>query len=295
MSANIGANASDVGLVVQGTLIFLSACVGILGFMVQARLNRKAERRRRQEERDERAHDMKLQNIKEKLSLFIGPASALALAGTRAGITFKNVAEKFYPDEIKRYRQAQEERGETMANYWKATWSNMYTLVGKEVEAKMIDDPQCQFAKIYRNLFMAEMKNSWGPLRDLLCKYSGHLMDWQTPDEFKKRWPCGEPGILRNTFFTRMISFANEGEMMIEQFWKKGDFSIVFPVLNPYPAQISMYLLTMAGRVRQRMVDAGIGTHKTMSDEEEKKRLLSEASKRFQDEDSTRTTRYIKK
>ena len=30
MSANVGANASDVGLIVQGTLIFLSAVVGVV-------------------------------------------------------------------------------------------------------------------------------------------------------------------------------------------------------------------------------------------------------------------------
>ena len=40
-----------------------------------------------------------------------------------------------------------------------------------------------------------------------------------------------------------------------------------------------MYLLTMAGRVRQKMTDNGIGEHKSMSDEEEKKRLLKDVSK----------------
>tara|TARA_B110000208_G_scaffold127612_1_gene155232 strand:+ start:437 stop:703 length:267 start_codon:yes stop_codon:yes gene_type:complete len=88
-------------------------------------------------------------------------------------------------------------------------------------------------------------------------------MDWQTPEEFKQRWPCGEQGILRNTFFTQMISIANEAQLLVEEYWDKDDFTRMFPPVA-FPAQISMYLLTMAGRVRQKMTDNGIGEHKSM-------------------------------
>ena len=83
-------------------------------------------------------------------------------------------------------------------------------------------------------------------------------MDWQTPEELKKRWPCGEQGILRNTFFTRMIAFANEAQCLVEEYWDKDDYTRMFPPV-PFPAQISMYLL--------------------MRDEEEKKRLLKDVRK----------------
>ena len=165
-----------------------------------------------------------------------------------------------------------------MSNYWKAKWSNVNTFVGATIEADMIANPHSPFAKLYRCSFRANVRYTWGPLRDLLSQYSGHLMDWQTPEEFKQRWPCGEQGILRNTFFTRMISFANEAQLLVEEYWDMDDFTRMFPPVA-FPAQISMYLLTMAGRVRQKMTDNGIGEHKSMSDEEEKKRLLKDVSK----------------
>ena len=40
-AANNSTNASDVGLIVQGTLIFLSAVVGVLGYVIQSRLSQK--------------------------------------------------------------------------------------------------------------------------------------------------------------------------------------------------------------------------------------------------------------
>ena len=272
------AAASDVGLIVQGTLIFLSAVVGVFGYLIQAKMARKAEKRRREEDKAAKANDMLLHHIDEKLKLFIGPASALALASARAMFQFRGSAKEYYPEESAACEKAREERGETMSNYWKATWSNVNTFVGTTIETDMSNNPHSPHAKLYRCSFRANVKFTWGPLRDLLSQYSGHLMDWQTPEEFKKRWPCGEQGILRNTFFTRMITFANEAQCLVEEYWDKDDYTRMFPPV-PFPAQISMYLLTMAGRVRQKMTDNGIGEHKSMSDEEEKKRLLKDATK----------------
>ena len=276
--ATSSAAASDVGLIVQGTLIFLSAVVGVFGYLIQAKMARKAEKRRREEDKAAKANDMLLHHIDEKLKLFIGPASALALASARAMFLFRDSAKEYYPEESAAFQTAREERGETMSNYWKATWSNVNTFVGTKIETDMIDNPHSPYAKLYRCSFRANVKFTWGPLRDLLTQYSGHLMDWQTPEEFKKRWPCGEQGILRNTFFTRMITFASEAQCLVEEYWDKDDYTRMFPPA-PFPAQISMYLLTMAGRVRQKMTDNGIGEHKSMSDEEEKKRLLKDVRK----------------
>ena len=60
-----------------------------------------------------------------------------------------------------------------------------------------------------------------------------------------------------------MISFANEAQLLVEEYWDTDDFTRMFPPVA-FPAQISMYLLTMAGRVRQKMTDNGIGEHKSM-------------------------------
>ena len=72
-----------------------------------------------------------------------------------------------------------------------------------------------------------------------------------------------------------MNSFANEAQLLVEEYWDTDEFTRMFPPVA-FPAQISiyMYLLTMAGRVRQKMTDNGIGEHKSMSDEEEKKKVV---------------------
>ena len=57
MSAVGANNASDIGLIVQGTLIFLSACIAVLGYAVQSRLSAKAHERQLRLEREERHKD----------------------------------------------------------------------------------------------------------------------------------------------------------------------------------------------------------------------------------------------
>ena len=44
-TGSTSANASDVGLIVQGTLIFLSAIAAIVGYYVQGRLKSKERQR----------------------------------------------------------------------------------------------------------------------------------------------------------------------------------------------------------------------------------------------------------
>ena len=57
MSAVGANNASDIGLIVQGTLIFLSACIAVVGYVVQSRLSAKAHARQLRLEREERHKD----------------------------------------------------------------------------------------------------------------------------------------------------------------------------------------------------------------------------------------------
>ena len=57
-----GRNASDVGLIVQGTLIFLSAVVAVLGYLVQSKLKRKEEKLASERQHDAEIRQLKLQN-----------------------------------------------------------------------------------------------------------------------------------------------------------------------------------------------------------------------------------------
>ena len=60
-------NASDVGLIVQGVLIFLSAVVGVLGYVIQSRLGRAQKQREEELERKEHGRQLKLKEYVNKL------------------------------------------------------------------------------------------------------------------------------------------------------------------------------------------------------------------------------------
>ena len=69
-----GSNASDVGLIVQGTLIFFSAVVAVIGYYVQGQLRAKERRREIQINRTEKLHQARLDEVRKKISEFVGPA-----------------------------------------------------------------------------------------------------------------------------------------------------------------------------------------------------------------------------
>ena len=57
-----------------------------------------------------KANEMLLHHIETKISLFIGPASALALASARAMFQFRASAKEDYPQECAEYEAMREER-----------------------------------------------------------------------------------------------------------------------------------------------------------------------------------------
>ena len=68
-----GNNASDVGLIVQGTLIFLSAVVAVIGYYVQGQLRAKERRREIQINRTEKLHQARLDEVRKFLNLLVLP------------------------------------------------------------------------------------------------------------------------------------------------------------------------------------------------------------------------------
>jgi hypothetical protein len=79
-SANRAANASDVGLIVQGSLIFLSAIVALLGYSVQARLRKKERRLELEEQHRDFLRKAELDLLRTKLQTFVGPATQLGMS-----------------------------------------------------------------------------------------------------------------------------------------------------------------------------------------------------------------------
>ena len=57
------AKASDVALIVQGTLIFLSAVIGVLGYIVQSNMRAKERVKENEEIRKRKNLDLKVEQI----------------------------------------------------------------------------------------------------------------------------------------------------------------------------------------------------------------------------------------
>ena len=133
--ATTSAQASDVGLIVQGTLIFLSAVVGVLGYILQSNMRAKERIKENDEIRKRKNLDLRLQNLRDKLSTFVGPASVAALASVLSAMTIADRVKEFYPDEYELYIEERKQNG-TFDNYFHAKWSDIFSFVGEACEKK---------------------------------------------------------------------------------------------------------------------------------------------------------------
>jgi len=243
-------NASDVGLIVQGTLIFLGAVIGVLGYYVQARSARLA-----------RTRQLKLSRTREKLTLFVGPASEMAIALSTAINSLYRHARLHFPQQAKRFELKQKESGKTREEFNGGEWNILRSFVGKEIEAELIANPQHEFAKTYRLVCRAMMKIAV-PLTELVKKYGGHLSEGDDIETFQLRFPCeANNSLLRHAFFAQLMVWTPSFEMLIEHCWDKGDLTRLFPACSGYPMQLPLFLVTMAGRVRQKENEYAIDDH----------------------------------
>ena len=183
------ANASDVGLIVQGVLILLSSLVAIGGYIVQGRMRSKERAREIVDKRKELSNQKKIERIQEKLSVFVGPAQMLGLHITSNIGYLVDYVEKFFPEEIKIHQERCREKGETWSKAYKGEWNRKWSMVGPEVEELFKKDPMHECAVYYRD-FMTYTINEFGiPLSKLIRKYAGYLQEWESEVSFKKSIP----------------------------------------------------------------------------------------------------------
>ena len=79
--STVGANnASDIGLIVQGTLIFLSAIVAVFGYIVQGKLKSKEQKREHEAQQALSLSNAKLDRVREQIRTFVGPAFSFAMS-----------------------------------------------------------------------------------------------------------------------------------------------------------------------------------------------------------------------
>ena len=221
-----GQSASDVGLVVQGTLIFLSAVVGVCGYLVQARTKQKQYIRETQ-----------VQHLRHVLDDIIGPAQAL-------GSSAKKLRAEFYSSVVYRGKnmtykeQVNDIFGEGALRLIIDGQMNEYRrFVSPKTEAEMSANPQSFVAVQYRNFMRIFVKEYHRPLADLL-KIKHCSLPLPSREEFKRRFPGHKSGTLRKTFWLWQSAWTAEMETIIQQ-WDDGVYDLWFPVITPFPTHLT--------------------------------------------------------
>ena len=270
-------NASDVGLIVQGTLIFLSAVVAVLGYLVQSKLKRKEEKLASERQHDAEIRQLKLARIRRKIDEFIGPALMANLhvfdiynqafapqgftprataVGNEAEGKYANTLDKQLNGKITEYWKS---KGWNMIDVYKGKMNLLPTFVGEEVEELIRKNPESKISRFYFR-HCRRLVDQGKLCSDILVKYCAQLSEYMPPAEFKEKFSCAKDSIMqRNTFATQFGSFINEFEYIIKIDWDaNNDYSVLYPTINHYPMQMVMYLANMLARITKTENELGL-------------------------------------
>jgi hypothetical protein len=279
MSSNMSVNASDVGLIVQGTLIFLSSLVAVLGYFIQSKMRLKEKQREKKMQDATKLNDIKLARIREKATKFIGPAAENAMTIGSHLSYLRDYTEKVYPEEWKRFRAQENGPGvgwnngpgtegpQTNKRNWNGQWNRRWTLVGSEIEQLMREDPTSPYAVNYRQNMRAVVETNGRPLALLINLHGQSLQHWGNKAEYKKKFPVAATnGMLRNLFPVQLVRWVAEMDQIIKQQWDKEVFASFWPVVNPYPTQIWSHFTSMMTAIRELEVELGLASHQISKD-----------------------------
>ena len=286
--SNVGANASDVGLIIQGTLIFLSACVAVVGYIIQSKLQAVAHEKELRLARVEKHKEIKLKQLRESLTNVIGPMQALSQAGQGICHDFGlSVSENH--DSVMTYWFATH-GGQEKAMQFIAGQSGMFSsepfLLAPILDA-IKKNPESMLAKDYRSTMKRAVLQCFKPLASLLLQHMNSL-NVPTREKFITMFPAlkGDPQ-LRKILMVAMIAWSSAMEELLEQ-WDLGNYSQLFPRHAQYPNALDFYLISMLDAVKDDIDKATAGTmaYNTVTQEEESSAIFDglEEEKRKQQE-----------
>ena len=262
------ANASDVGLIVQGTLIFLSACIGVLGFLVKGRLERKQKVRDSNLQINRHLSELKLIRIRQQQAIFLGPASMHTMELWSAfWSVVPGTLNKMSNGKVNEYFNTIDFSFQT---FMKGQFCEMESWVGPVVEKEMSENPKGELAVTYCSFMRRMILKCAVPFAELIQQHGGHLSQFPTPEDFKTRFPCSaKDGWLRNSYYLQTMNWTHEFCDILNE-WEKGNFTVMFPKLSKYPCQITPFILMQITALREQETKLGAANHKVQSWDVEK-------------------------
>ncbi len=261
MSANVGANASDIGLIVQGTLIFLSAVVGVVGFVVQSRLRQRAHLKELRLARAERHKEEKLKQLRESLHEIIGPMQTLQQQGQSMVMSFGLHASDH--DSIMTYyfeTMGGKEQG-LKAMRGEAALFHAEPMISPRLLARIKSDPESEVARDFRTAMRCALRQCFSPLSKLLRQHMNSL-NLPSREAFLAKFPAlkGDPQ-LRKVLMLQLVNWTAMMEQIVDEEWASGDFHQVFPRHIEFPMGLLTYLIMMLDDVKAQIVAATSGAY----------------------------------
>lgn len=301
------ANASDVGLIVQGALILLSALVAVAGYFVQGRI-RKKERKRESEQRHlDYLRQGELELLRTKLREFVGPAAHLGMCAWNV------MWKQCFSTAMTTAMGAQEEQkrpirtlnslagGDRVHKFWntpgkegglgftfpkmmQGKFNAITSLVGPTVEQEIRDAPDSKLAKHYFQVCRRLVRKYCAPLRDLVVTHAQTLDARPSAEKFKDQYPVLKgAGWLRNYCYMEFVEWAHEFEEILDQ-WDGGCYESLWPTATDFPMQIVNYLTNQLTHIRETETKLGAARHQVMNDADDQKRVLEMAKERAQED-----------
>jgi hypothetical protein len=288
-TANNSTNASDVGLIVQGTLIFLSAVVGVLGYVIQSRLSQKEAARQLLIQQKEHGRQLKLKRVRQQIEIFVGPA--LAYIDAYGRLFARSIMHYFNPGF--NFNQLSEEiMGFPMTN-----WGTMDVCYGqgwmltKENEKIVLNDPEGEMAKRYRDITRVIIYKYLEPLSKLIMEHGNAQQFRPSMADFKKQFPgLANANRPRHLVLYDMKIWTDEFLYIIESHWDKGDYKILYPKACKLSIATYPYLSTMLENLLKEEKELTVGDfaeHHTREDDD-----INDSLQKLKNINFTKTTTY---
>ena len=247
--SNVGANASDVGLIVQGTLIFLSAVVAVIGYLVQAKLARSAAAHDIQTARAERHKDARLQSLQNQLSNLIGPVQSLIQTGHN--MVFTTAARNAKLGTMQYYMSVMGGK-EGMSKHMKGEKIGLRTWLMPDQVEEIAQTPKCKVGKEFRMMMECALEECFSPAAEILKR---NMNDLPVPsrEDFIAMFPVYKnEAQLRKKPIVEFIAWTYEMNKIVSREWSQGEFSRVHGSID-FPIILNKYLIMMLDKVKEEI------------------------------------------
>jgi len=307
--SNVGStNASDVGLIVQGTLIFLSAVVAVFGYVIQSRLSAKAHASQLKLAREERHKDAKLKELQTTLTQVVGPVQSYIQTGNYMLMSFGVrhsglVAKK---NENKNDQNGAAVPMEAMTYFPRLLggMSGMKAFMNGELVGlsswllpELIDliqqHPERSLAKEYRRCMELALTECFIPACTII-KERLNEFPFPSREVFKKRYPSyAKDGQLRKKMLIEFCDWTLTFSKIVKSEWKQGDYETVYLLNQLFPVNVNSYCIVMLDQLKegiQARTDKTFDFNLTSTEEEYKaikKEMASEQQQQQQRADDT--------